>query len=112
MVTASLSKVNRILQLSFDLGMHNPPLPLAGPWPVKDKMNVAGAAVILHYSLDPGNTKDTVQFETVSKMKSAMVNMAHASAGFDDKPAVEGSEGNKYTITGHCVFHDWFDHFI
>jgi predicted methyltransferase len=62
---------------------------------VKDKTNAGGAAVILRHSLDPGRTEDTIQFETVRKMKSAMVNMAHAAAGFDGKPAVGGSEGKK-----------------
>jgi hypothetical protein len=79
---------------------------------VKDKTNAGGAAVILRHSLDPGRTEDTIQFETVRKMKSAMVNMAHAAAGFDGKPAVGGSEGKKYIITGDCVFHDWFDRFM
>jgi hypothetical protein len=79
---------------------------------VKDKNNAGGAAVILCRSLDPGKTEDTVQFETVRKMKSAMVNMAHAAAVFDGKPVVGGSEGKKYIITGDCVFHDWFDRFM
>jgi hypothetical protein len=49
-VAESLSKVNRILQLSFGIGMKNPPLPLAEPWPVKDKMNAVGTAVVIRYS--------------------------------------------------------------
>jgi hypothetical protein len=48
----------------------------------------------------------------VRKMNSAMVNMAHAAAGFDGKPAVGGSEGKKCIITGECVFHDWLDLFM
>jgi hypothetical protein len=44
-------------------------------------------------------------------MKSAMVNMAHAAAGFDGKPTVGESEGQKYIIIGDCVFHDRFDRF-
>jgi hypothetical protein len=108
-VSQNLGKVNRILQLGFELGMDNPPLPLAEPWPVKDKTNAEGVAVILRHSLDPGRTEDTIQFETVRKMKSAMVNMAHAAARFDDKPNVGGSEGKKYIITGDCV---WFDRFM
>jgi hypothetical protein len=87
-------------------------MPLAEPWPVKDNTNAGGAAVILRHSLDPGRTEDTIQFEKVRKMKSAMVNMAHAAAGFDGKSAVGGSEGKKYIITGDCVFHYWFDHFM
>jgi hypothetical protein len=108
-VSHNLGKLNRILQPGFELGMDNPPLPLAEPWPVKDTINAGGVVVILRHSLDPGRTEDTVQFETVRKMKSAMVNMARASAGFDGKPAVGGSEGKKYIINGDCVFHDWFD---
>jgi hypothetical protein len=79
---------------------------------VKDKTNERGAAVILCHYLDPGRTEDTVQFETMRKMKSAMVNLAHTVARFDGKPANGGSEGNKYTLTGDCVFHDCFNRFI
>jgi hypothetical protein len=100
MVAASLSKVNIILQLIFELGMDIPPLSLAEPWPVRDKTNTAGSTVIIRYSLDPGKTEDAVQFETVRKMKSYMVVMAHALTGFYGKPAVGGSEGKKYTIMG------------
>jgi hypothetical protein len=107
-----LCKVNRILQLVFELGMDNPPLPLAEPWPAKDKTNAGGTAVIMRHSLDPGRMEDTIQFETVRKMKSSMVNMAHAAAGCYGKPAVGGSEGKKYIITGDWVFHDWFDRFM
>jgi hypothetical protein len=111
-VSQNLGKVNRILQLGFELGMDNPPLPLAEPWPVKDRTNVVGVVVILCYSLGPAKREDTVQFETVRNMKSAMVNMYHASAGFDGKPAVGGSEGKKYIISGDCVFHHWFNRFM
>jgi hypothetical protein len=38
-VSHNLGKVNRILQLGFEIGMYNPPLPLAEPWPVKDNTN-------------------------------------------------------------------------
>jgi hypothetical protein len=62
---------------------------------VKDNTNAGGAAVTLRDSLDTGKTEDTVQFETARNMKSAMVNMAHAAAGFDGKPAVGGSEGKQ-----------------
>jgi hypothetical protein len=112
-VAHSLSKVNRILQLCFELGMDNPPLPLAEPWPIKDKVNAGSLTVILRYLLDPGNTEETVQFETVRKMKSAMVNTAHAAAGLDGKPDVGGGgKGKTYMITEDCVFHDWLDNFM
>jgi hypothetical protein len=111
-VSQNVGKVYRILQLVFELGMENPPLPLAEHLPVKDKINAGGAAVILRHSLDPGRTEDTVQFETVRKMKSEMVNMDHAASGVDIKPTVGGSECKKYIIMGDCIFHDWFDQFM
>jgi hypothetical protein len=111
-VSHNLGKVNHILQLGFELGMDNPPLPLAEPWPVKDKTHAGEAEIIMSHSLDPGRMEDTLQFETVRKMKSAMVNMAHAAAGFEGRPAVGGSEGKNYIITGDRVFHDWFDRFM
>jgi hypothetical protein len=94
-VSHSLSKVNRILQLNFELGMDNPPSSLAKPCPVEDTMNAGGVAVILWYSFDPGKTEETVQFETVRKMESVMLNIAQVEASFDGKPSVGGSEGKK-----------------
>jgi hypothetical protein len=41
-VAHSLSKVNHILQLGFELGMDNTPLPVAKPWPVNDNINATG----------------------------------------------------------------------
>jgi hypothetical protein len=58
-VSHNLGKVNRILQLGFELGMDNSPLPIAEPWPMKDKTNAGGIAVILCHSLDTGRTEDT-----------------------------------------------------
>jgi hypothetical protein len=111
-VAHSLRKVNRILQVGVELRVDNPPLSLAKLWPVKDKINATGAAVILRYSVDPYKMEETVQFEIVRKMKLDMVNMAHAVAGSGDKPTIGGSEGRKCMVTGDCVFHDWFDHFM
>jgi hypothetical protein len=56
--------------------------------------------------------EDKVQFETVRKMKSDMVNMAHTSAVFYGNPAVGGSEVKKHTIKGDCMLYDWFDIFM
>jgi hypothetical protein len=111
-VAHSVSKVNHILQLGFEPGVETPPLSFAEPWPINDKINAAGVAVILHYSLDPGNTEDTVQFNIAREMKSDMVSMTCAVAGFDDNPIVGRSEGKKYTIARDCAFHDRCDHFM
>jgi hypothetical protein len=34
----NLSKVNRVLQISHELGLDKPPVPRLGPWPVEDKI--------------------------------------------------------------------------
>jgi hypothetical protein len=88
-VVHSLSKVNHILQLGFELGMDNPPLPLAEHWLVKDNVNGGGGGII-RYSLEPVKTEETVQLKTVRKVESAMVNIARASAGFYGKSDVGG----------------------
>jgi hypothetical protein len=61
----NLSKVNRVLQISHELGLDKPPVPRLGPWPVEDKFGVGAAIVLLKHSLDPGVTETTVQYNTV-----------------------------------------------
>jgi hypothetical protein len=42
----NLSKVNRVLQISHDLGLDKPPVPRLGPWPVEDKFGMGAACTI------------------------------------------------------------------
>jgi hypothetical protein len=60
-VSGNLTKINRVLQISHELGLDNPPVPVIGPWPVKDSFGMGVAIVILKHSLYPGVTESTVQ---------------------------------------------------
>jgi hypothetical protein len=88
----NLCKVNRVLQISHELGLDKPPVPRLGPWPVEDKFGMGAAIVLLKHSLDPGVTETTVQYNTLRKMKSAFVNLYHASVE-DQGSAIVGGGG-------------------
>jgi hypothetical protein len=50
----NLSKVNRVLQISHELGLDKPRVPKLGPWPVEDMVGMGAAIILLRHSLDPG----------------------------------------------------------
>jgi hypothetical protein len=60
-------------------------------------------------SLDPGVTEDTVKYETVRKMKSAFVNMYHASVEKKGTSIIGGKDGKKLLLIGAPVYHGWYD---
>jgi hypothetical protein len=66
-VAQNLGKVNRALQIAHEVGMSNPPMPNLGPWKLEDEFGAGAAAIMARYSMDPGMTEDTVQFETCAR---------------------------------------------
>jgi hypothetical protein len=85
-----LSKVNPVLQISHELGLDKQ------PWPVEDKFGMGAAIVLLKHSLDPGVTETTVQYNIVLKMKSAFVNLYHASVENQGSAIVGGRDGKQF----------------
>jgi hypothetical protein len=43
-----------VLQISHELGLDKPPVPMLGTWPVEDKFGMGADIVLLKHSLDPG----------------------------------------------------------
>jgi hypothetical protein len=56
-ISGNLTKINRVLQISHELGLDKPPVPMLGPWPVKDSFGMGVAIVPLKHSLDRGVTE-------------------------------------------------------
>jgi hypothetical protein len=74
-VSQKLEKINRALQISHEMGMSNPPMPKLVPWKLEDEFGVGAAAIMARHSMDPVITEDTVQYETVRKIKSNFANL-------------------------------------
>jgi hypothetical protein len=108
-ISQNLSKINPALQIAHTLGLKTPPVPKLGPLKLEDEFRAAAAAKILKHSLDPGVTEYTVQFETVRKMKSAFVNMYHASVENESTSIVGGKDGEKQLVLGAPIYHGWYD---
>jgi hypothetical protein len=108
-VSHNFGKINRALQIAHELGMSNPPLPNLGPWKLKDKFGAGAAVIMAKYSMDPGVTESTVQFETVRKMKSALVNLYQASVDNVRTDVIGGKEGGKQLVMGVPIYHGWYD---
>jgi hypothetical protein len=61
---------------------------------VEDTFGMGAAIFLLKHSLDPGATETTVQYNTVRKMKSAFVNVYHASVENQGSDIVGVEMGN------------------
>jgi hypothetical protein len=108
-ISHNLDKVRRALQIAHDLGMRDPPISKLGPWYPKDDFGTGVAVIMVKHSLDPGVMEDTVQYETVRKMKSAFVNMYHASVENKETAIIRGKYGKKLLVLGAPVYHEWYD---
>jgi hypothetical protein len=86
-------------------------LPNMGPHPVEDNWGMGLAIVMLHKSLDKGKYRDTVQFETVRKLRAAYSNVWGASKHTMTQ-GVMARDVMKIFVTNcpsHCL---WFERFI
>jgi hypothetical protein len=95
-VSGNLTKINRVLQISHELGLDKPPVPMLGPWPVKDSFGMGVVIVLLKHYLDPVVTESTVQYNTVRKMRSAFVIVYFASVDNQGSSIVGGRDGKKF----------------
>jgi hypothetical protein len=107
----NLSKINRVFQLSHELGLDKPPVPMLGPWPVEYKFGMGAAILFLKHSFDPGVTETTVQYNTVQKMKSAFVNMYHASVEYQESAIVGGRYEKRFVSMDAPFYSEFFRRF-
>jgi hypothetical protein len=84
-------------------------MPKLGPWKLEDEFGAGAAAIMARHSMDPGITEDTVQFETVRKMKSAFVNLYQASVENASTAVIGGKDGKKQLVMGVPIYHGWYD---
>jgi hypothetical protein len=107
----NLSKINRVLQISHDLGLDKPPVPMLVPWPVEDEFGMGAVIVFLKHSLDPGVTETTVQYNTLQKMKSVFVNLYHASVENQGSAIVGGRYGKRFVSLDAPIYSEFLEGF-
>jgi hypothetical protein len=59
--------------------------------------------------MDPGITEDTVQYETVRKIKSAFVNLYQASVENSSMAVIGVRDGKRQLVMGVPIYHGWYD---
>jgi hypothetical protein len=78
---------------------------------VEDKFGMGAPIVLLKHSLDPGATEPAVQYNTVIKMKSALVNIGHASVKHQGGAIVGGRDGKRCVTMDAPIYSKFFGHF-
>jgi hypothetical protein len=107
----NLSKINRVLQISHELGLDKPPVPMLGPWRVEGESGMGAAIVLLKHYLDHGVTETTVQYNTVQKIKSAFVNLYHAPVENQGSAIVGGRDGKRFISMYAPIYSEFFGRF-
>jgi hypothetical protein len=107
----NLAKINGVLQIAHELGLKNPPVPILGPWPVEDNFGMGAAIVLLKHPLGHGVTETEVQYSTVRKMKSALINIYHASVENQINYIVRGRDGKYFVTTDAPIYSEFFGRF-
>jgi hypothetical protein len=110
-VSGNLTKIKRLLQISHELGVEKPPVPMPGPWPVKDSFGMGVAIFLLKHSLNPGVTESTAQYDTVRKMKSAFVNVYFASVENQGSAIVGGRDWKKVVSMEAPIYSEFLGRF-
>jgi hypothetical protein len=110
-VNNTRSGIKRMLQINTEVFGLPDLLPKMGPHPLKDNWGIGLAIIMLHKSLDKGKYRDTVQFETVRKLRAAYSNVWGASEHTMTQ-GVMARDVMKIFVTNcpsHCL---WFERFI
>jgi hypothetical protein len=82
-------------------------MPKLGPWKLVDEFGAAAATIMVNHYLDPGVTETTVKYETVRKMKLAVVNLYQASGENESSAVIGGKDGKKQLIMGVPIYLVW-----
>jgi hypothetical protein len=87
--------------------MRNKPIPKLVSWELRDEFGAGVAVIMAKYYLDPGVMEDTVQYQTVRKIKKVFVNMNHASVEKKGMAIIGVRDWNKLLTLGGSVYHGW-----
>jgi hypothetical protein len=89
----------------------NEPYQARGPFPVEDKCGIKTAVSLLLRSLDAGKNADTIQYETMRKLRSHMSNFVHTTPGGLGATFI-AEDGKGGTVSESPTNSDWFKRFM
>lgn len=110
-VLGNLRLAGRAVELARSLGIADP-FPSMGPFPLEDTLGMKEAAIMLMRSLDAGKYKDTVQFQTMRKIRGVFANAHHASADGYASTAVMAKDTRKLMVTECVTYGTFFENFV
>jgi hypothetical protein len=109
-VSANRREGARVLSVSARLGVDHP-YPERHPFEVDDSFGMLIACQSLLRSLDPGKNTDTIQFETMRKLRSHYSNFYHTLPMGTGWTMITGGRGTS-TFTGSPTYSFWFRCFM
>ena len=110
-VSGNLRLATRAVEIANALGIGDP-FPSMGPFPVDDTLGMKEAAIMLMRSLDAGKYKDTVQFQTMRKIRGVFANAHHASADGYASSSVMAKDTRKMMVTDCVTYGTFFENFV
>jgi hypothetical protein len=110
-VSKNLQEARRSIRIRESLGLpKSKPFGPMGPFPLDDTFGMTEAVIMLERSTDKGKNADTIQFQTMRKLRSMFNNVWQASAR-GQSPMVMAKEKNKLSVLEsktHCEFFERF----
>lgn len=109
-VLANQREGAKVRSLSARLGVDDP-YPDRAPFAVEDSFGMLIACQSLLRSKDPGRNTDTIQFETMRKLRSHYSNFFHTLPGGTGWTTIADGRGTS-TFTGSVTYSFWFRRFM
>ena len=109
-VESTRRETRKIVLVSNKLGLEDV-LPIMGPFPLTDTQGMGIAVSVLMRSLDKGRYQNTLQYESVRKMRSAFSNVWHASCN-TLTTSVLARDIRKTYVTSCPAYSLWFERFM
>jgi hypothetical protein len=84
-------------------------MPKLGPWKLEDEFGDGAVSIMSRHFMDPGITEDTVQYETLRKIKSAFVNLYQASVENASTAVIGGKDEKRQLLMGVPIYQGFYD---
>ena len=110
-VTKNTGTVKRMVKIGWDSFGIDSYLPPMGPHPLQDEWGMGIAAIILVRSMDKGRYKDTLQFNSTRRTRSAFSNLWGASV-HTMTMGVMARDTTKLYVTNCPSYSLWFERFM
>ena len=109
-VTTNRNGDIKIYKISVDLGLENLFTEM-GPFALEDNLGMGIVTCLLRRSLDSDKYRETLQFETVRKLRSVYSNIWHSSRA-TLTTSVMARDVRKTYITSYPAYSLWHERFI